>query len=89
MVAQVIVNGQNIIDIDRELTDDELFGKPITKSQIAIIRLVAEGMRDKDIAEALTLSPRTITTQLSFIYRRLGIHNRTSLMLWASRNGLA
>ena len=77
---------QNIIQVDEEI--DELFGKPVTKAQIAIIRLVADGMRAQDVATSLKLSKRTVETQLSLIYRRFGIHNVTSLVLWATRNGI-
>ena len=81
---------QNIIQVDEEVYEeiDDLFGKPVTKAQIAIIRLVADGMRAQDVATSLKLSKRTVETQLSLIYRRLGIHNVTSLVLWATRNGI-
>ena len=80
MVAQVITKPENTIIEDE---DNSLFGKPITKSQIAIIRLVAEGMRNKEIAATLCLSPRTVEVQIFLACKRLGIHNRTSLLLWA------
>lgn len=92
MVAQTVSKPNKIIAIPEEEGEyqevDDLFGKPVTKSQIVIIRLVAEGMRNQQIADTLFLSCRTVETQISLACRRIGLHNRTSLMLWASKNGI-
>lgn len=88
MVAQVIVKAENIIDIEGEDNDSNLFGKPVTKGQIAIIRLLSEGMKNKEIADVLFLSTRTVETQILLACKRLGVHNRTALMCWAAKNGL-
>jgi two-component system nitrate/nitrite response regulator NarL len=41
-----------------------------------ILRLLAEGLTDRDIAEALTISVRTVETHVSNILRKLGARNR-------------
>ncbi|MNH44681.1 putative HTH-type transcriptional regulator [compost metagenome] len=45
-----------------------------------VARLVAEGLSNNEIAEALIISPRTVSTHLEKIYRRLGINSRASLV---------
>ena len=42
-------------------------------------RLAAEGRSNKEIARALFVTPKTVGTQLSRIYRKVGVHSRTEL----------
>ncbi len=49
-------------------------GKPLlTRRQIEILREASKGLSNTDIAERLFLSPRTVTTHLEKIHRRLGV----------------
>ena len=41
-----------------------------------VLRLLAEGLTDREIAQALTLSARTVETHVSNILRKLGVHRR-------------
>jgi LuxR family transcriptional regulator, regulator of acetate metabolism len=49
----------------------------LSAREIEILRLVAEGRPDRDIAEALVLSPRTVESHVGRILRKLDVHNRT------------
>ena len=51
----------------------------LTRREAEIARLAAQGLRDKDIAEALTLSVRTIESHLATTYRKLNIASRREL----------
>ena len=51
----------------------------LTAQELRIARHAAAGMRDRDIAALLYLSPRTVESYLHSAYRKLGVSNRTQL----------
>lgn len=57
--------------------------KHLTVREQEVLALVAEGRRNKDIAEALVLSPRTVGSHVSSIIRKLGVLNRGEAAAWA------
>jgi len=58
----------------------------VTRQQIRIAELVALGMTNRQIAERLGCSPRTVGNTLSMLYARLGISTRAELaVLMVSR----
>lgn len=52
----------------------------LTETERRIATLVAEGRSNKEIASALYITPKTVGTQLSRIYRKVGVHSRTELV---------
>ena len=53
-----------------------------------VLRLVAEGLGDAEIAERLVLSPHTVHRHVANILRKLGLHSRSAAAVAASRAGL-
>ena len=51
----------------------------LTRRQLEIAELVAEGLSNAAIADRLFISVRTVTSHLDHIYTKLGINNRTEL----------
>ena len=51
----------------------------LTPTEHRIALLAAEGRSNKEIATALFITPKTVGTQLSRIYRKIGVHSRTEL----------
>jgi ATP/maltotriose-dependent transcriptional regulator MalT len=51
----------------------------LTPSEQQVAELAATGMRNRDVAEALFISPKTVEANLARIYRKLGIHSRAEL----------
>lgn len=49
----------------------------ITDREVDVLRLVAQGLTDNDVAEQLTISPRTVHRHLSSIYSKLSVTTRT------------
>ena len=61
----------------------------LTKREREIIALVAEGLKNKEIAERLFISPLTVRHHLSAIFAKLEVTDRVKLVVFAFRNGLA
>jgi DNA-binding NarL/FixJ family response regulator len=60
----------------------------LSDRETQVVRLLAEGRNNRDIAAALFLSEATIKTHLVRIYRKLGTENRVSTVAEAARRGL-
>ena len=60
----------------------------LTRRELEVLGLVAEGMRSADIAERLFLSPRTVDHHVSAIRRKLGARTRGEAVAAAGRLGL-
>jgi DNA-binding NarL/FixJ family response regulator len=60
----------------------------LTARELEVLRLLAEGRANKEIAAALSLSERTARTHVSSILAKLGLNSRTQAALWAVREGL-
>jgi DNA-binding NarL/FixJ family response regulator len=59
-------------------------GRPLlTKREEEIVRMVAEGLTNRQIFSALRLSSHTVKNHLFRIYEKLGISNRVELVLYA------
>lgn len=61
----------------------------LTPREKTIIRLVAGGLTNKEIAAALHLSDKTVRNQLSLLFSKLGIERRAQAAAFAVRHGLA
>ena len=60
----------------------------LTSREVDILRLLARGMSNKQIADALVISPKTANTHLEHIYAKLGVSNRALASLFAAKHGL-
>lgn len=61
----------------------------LTAREVEVLCLVASGLTDLQIAEKLILSPRTVHTHISSIYRKLGITSRSAATRYAIEHDLA
>jgi DNA-binding NarL/FixJ family response regulator len=60
----------------------------LTKRELEVLRLLAQGLGQKEIARELYLSPKTISTHLERIYKKLGVRTRTQAVTVAFRDSL-
>ena len=58
----------------------------LTQRETEIIKLVAVGSRNNDIADILCLSPHTVKTHIYHIYKKLNIENRMQAVNWANQH---
>jgi non-specific serine/threonine protein kinase len=64
-------------------------GLPITAREHEILRLIVEGKSNQQIADILSLSPRTVSTHITNIFAKLDVDSRTAAATWAMRHGIA
>jgi predicted ATPase/class 3 adenylate cyclase/DNA-binding CsgD family transcriptional regulator len=58
----------------------------LTPTERDVVRLVSEGIGNKDIATRLFVSPRTVQTHLTHVYTKLGLSSRVQLVQEAARH---
>jgi NarL family two-component system response regulator LiaR len=63
--------------------------EPLTAREVQVLRLVAQGLTNKEIAERLVIGVGTVRTHVSNILGKLHLANRTQAALYALREGLA
>jgi NarL family two-component system response regulator LiaR len=61
---------------------------PLTEREVEVLRLVARGMTNQEIAETLTISDRTVANHVGNILGKLHLANRTQAALYALRERL-
>ena len=60
---------------------------PLNQSQLDILRLIAEGFSNREIAERVHLSENTVKSHVQEIFRKLEVRNRVEAALRAAREG--
>lgn len=60
----------------------------LSKREIEIVKMVAAGLRNKEIATKLFIGEGTVKTHLHAIFKKLGVHGRVELALYAQERGL-
>ena len=63
-------------------------GVKISTREAEIIRMVAEGLTNKEIADRLCISTHTVTTHRKNIMAKLGVNNTAGLVMFAIKNGI-
>lgn len=62
--------------------------KLLSPRETDVVRMVAAGLRNKEIAHRLSISEGTVKSYLHAIYEKLDVHGRVELTLYAQENGL-
>jgi DNA-binding NarL/FixJ family response regulator len=60
----------------------------LTSREMEILKLLAGGMANKQIAYQLTISDKTVRNHVSNMYEKLNVYDRTQAALYAVRKGL-
>jgi DNA-binding NarL/FixJ family response regulator len=64
------------------------FVDDLTPRETEVLALIARGRTNKEIAEALTLSEKTVKNHINNIFSKLHVYDRSQAMLYAIRQGL-
>jgi NarL family two-component system response regulator LiaR len=64
-------------------------GEPLTQRELEVLRLLAQGLENHEIAQKLVVSEATVRTHMSNILGKLHLASRTQAALYALREGLA
>jgi NarL family two-component system response regulator LiaR len=62
---------------------------PLTEREVEVLKLVARGLSNQEIADQLVVSERTVRTHVSNILSKLHLANRTQAALYALKEGLS
>lgn len=93
-----VYNGKSSLDpgvalkLIRELnrpTSPTPLGEALSDRELEVIKLVAQGYTNQEIAETLVISERTVGNHIGSILGKLHLANRTQAALYALREGLA
>jgi DNA-binding NarL/FixJ family response regulator len=76
--------------VARALASASLMPYPagLTEREVEVLSLLAEGLKDQEIADQLVISPRTVHAHLRSIYGKLGVTTRTAAAREAARLSL-
>ena len=85
--GQVQLSPQAAARLMREVITPEP-PQPLTERETTVLRLLAQGQSNKDIARALTIGEQTVKTHVAHVLSKLGVSSRTQAALYAVRIGL-
>jgi DNA-binding NarL/FixJ family response regulator len=75
--------------LERVRAGEEVPPDPLTPREQQIVKLIAEGLSNADIARELTISSKTVERHRENILAKLGMHDRVELTRYAIRRGLS
>ncbi len=70
-------------------TPEPASAQPLTERETDVLKLLAQGKANKEIAFELIIGEKTVKTHVSNILLKLGVQSRTQAALFAAQNGLA
>ena len=86
VMASAVAN--RVLDMLTGTATPKEFYDGLTNREIEILKLLANGMANKQIAYRLKISEKTVRNHVSNMYEKLGIYDRSQAVLYAVKNGL-
>jgi DNA-binding NarL/FixJ family response regulator len=86
VMASAVAN--RVLEMLTGTTTPKQFYDGLTNREIEILKLLANGMANKQIAYHLKISEKTVRNHVSNTYEKLGIYDRSQAVLYAVRKGL-
>jgi DNA-binding NarL/FixJ family response regulator len=77
-------------ELEEHLTERPEGGLPggLSQREAEVLRLVAQGLSDAEVADQLFIARRTVNTHLTAIYTKLGVNSRVAATRFAVEHGL-
>lgn len=69
---------------EKEMIEDE----KLTRREIEVLKLLAEGLFNKEIAYKLSISEKTVKNHVSNIFKKIGVFDRTQAAVYAIKNNI-
>lgn len=83
-VVSQFMDGKSLPDVIAQV-GDEMDG--LTGRELEVLRMVGQGMTNKEVAQKLYISDRTVQAHLSSIFSKLQVASRTEAVMYAVRKG--
>ena len=77
-----------VLDATARVDDDPVLNTGLTAQELRVLGLLAGGLTNAEIGNALFISPKTASVHVSNLLRKLGVANRTEAAAWAIHHGL-
>jgi two-component system, NarL family, response regulator LiaR len=84
-----IIAARVLSELHLDLPSQAPRAEPLTEGEMAVLRLVAQGVENQEIAQTLNYSVYTVANRLRTIYEKLHVTNRTQAARYALRQGWA
>jgi NarL family two-component system response regulator LiaR len=78
-----------LLEVRQPSPEVQLTSDPLTEREVEVLKLVAEGKSNKEIAEELKISPNTVRTHINRIFKKLHLANRVEATLYALSQGVS
>ena len=89
LVAQAEALAQKIGALPKVSRSVGTLPHTLSPRELQVLALIVAGQSDRQIAEKLFISQRTVTTHVTHIFNKLGLTNRAETAAFAVRHGLA
>ncbi len=80
------IAGRALAELARPIAQEPRAIDALTEREREVVELIAQGLTNKDVAQQLFLSVRTVEAHLRNSYAKLGVRSRTEAVLWAIRH---
>lgn len=88
IVREVHAGGQPVMPVVRKILSDRGTLPVLTVREIEIVKLIAKGMRNKEIGGALEISEETVKVHVKKILRKLHVNDRSAVVAIAVKRGI-
>ena len=86
--GQTVLEPEMAVRIARGLREERLGGGALSERELEVLRMLGQGLRNKEIARDLGISRRTVEGHLNSIFWKLGVESQTEAVLYAVNHHL-